>query len=358
MPYYLAESTSSKKSPKVGVLLTNLGTPDAPTVGALRAYLAEFLSDRRVIETPRLLWLPILHGVVLRMRPAKSAEKYRQIWSKDGSPLMVYSIKQRDLVRGYLGEALKKEGLKPDSVAVEIGMRYGNPSIAKGLDTLRVAGATSIIVLPLYPQYSASTTGSTFDAVVQHMTRIRNVPEITILNGFHNHFSYLDALRKRLLHFWKGEGRPDHLLFSFHGAPEQTRRDGDPYHDQCQETARLLMEMLPFKDVAWSVAFQSRFGKARWIQPYTTEVLTKLAQKGVKRVDVICPSFVSDCLETLEEIGIGERKIFLKAGGKEFNLVPCLNDTHPWIVALIEILLPYIKNTDIARAKEKVSFSA
>ncbi len=343
MSYFLSEPKIDRSMAKIGILLTNLGTPDAPDAGALRRFLAEFLGDKRVIETSRIVWRPILHGIILRTRPAKSAEKYKRIWSKDGSPLLVYSLKQRDLLRGYLGEALRKEGLSPDQIVVEIGMRYGNPSIASGIEKLRAAGAASIIVLPLYPQYAASTTGSTYDAVARHIMRMRRVPEITLMNSFHDHPAYIRALCQRVQHFWKTEGRPDNLLFSFHGAPEQTHQDGDPYFEQCQETAHLLVKALAEKDITYSMAFQSRFGRSKWLQPYTTEVLAKLGEKGIKRVDVICPSFISDCLETLEEINIGERAVFLEAGGKEFNTIPCLNDTHPWIAALVEILWPEIK---------------
>jgi ferrochelatase len=344
MSYFLPEPKSSSSTAKVGILLTNLGTPDAPNPSALRRFLAEFLSDRRVIETPRAIWLPILHGIILRTRPAKSARKYQKIWSQDGSPLLVYSLKQRDLLRGYLGEALRKEHIAPDQVVVEIGMRYGNPSIASGIEKLRAAGVTTIIVLPLYPQYAASTTGSTYDAIAQHIARMRSAPEIILMNRFYDHPSYIRALRQRILHFWTSEGRPDHLLFSFHGAPEQTHQDGDPYYEQCKKTVTLLMRHEDFKDVRWSVAFQSRFGKAKWLQPYTTDALKALGKKGVKRVDVACPSFVSDCLETLEEINIGEREVFLNAGGKTFNMIPCLNDSHPWIAALVEILWPTIQS--------------
>ncbi|MCL2872152.1 MAG: ferrochelatase [Betaproteobacteria bacterium] len=342
MSYYLPEVPLGA-SLRIGVLLVNLGTPDAPTTPAVRRYLAEFLNDRRVIETPRWLWKPILHGIVLRTRPAKSAEKYRKIWLREGSPLLVYTQTQRDMLQGYLGEALRRENLAPDSVVVEAGMRYGQPSIAHAIDALRRQGCTSLVVMPLYPQYAASTTGSAFDAVAASLQQRRFVPPLRMIGAYADHPAYMNALKERVQKFWQREGQTDHLVMSFHGAPEKTRQDGDPYYDQCCRTAQNLAEQLGLKEENWTLSFQSRFGRTPWLRPYTFDVLAALGKKKLRRVDVISPSFVADCLETLEEIGIGGKDIFLKNGGREFCLTPCLNDFPSWISAMVEILMPELR---------------
>ncbi|MDR2174211.1 MAG: ferrochelatase [Burkholderiales bacterium] len=343
MPRYLPEPSSSSASSRIGILLINMGTPDAPTASAVCRYLTEFLSDPRIIEMPRWLWKPILHGIILRTRPAKSAEKYRQIWTNEGSPLLVHTQAQRDMLQGYLGEALKKEGLSTNRVIVEMGMRYGHPSVAHSIEALRQQGCTSLLVLPLYPQYAASTTGSSFDAVATCLQRRRFVPELRMIGSYAEHPAYIKALKERVQKYWQHEGFTEHLLMSFHGAPEKTREDGDPYYDECCRTAQSLATQLGLKKENWTLSFQSRFGRAQWLQPYTFDVLAALGKKKLRRIHVICPGFASDCLETIEEIGIGGKDVFQKAGGGEFCLIPCLNDFPPWISAMVDILMPELR---------------
>jgi len=325
------------RTPRIGILLTNLGTPDAATPGAVRRYLAQFLSDPRVIEIPAWAWKPLLYGVILLVRPSKSAEKYTAIWTRDGSPLLVHSLRQRTLLLGYLGQRLKGAGFPADLCPVEIGMRYGNPSVGSALDKLRAAHCEKILVLPLFPQYSASATASAFDAVTAHLNRMRRLPALRFVETFHADAGYIKALAKNVNDYWVKHGRPDKLVLSFHGVPRRTLDLGDPYHCYCQVTARLLARELGLAPEQWVLTFQSRFGRAPWLQPYTVDVLTTLAREGVARVDVFCPGFVADCLETLEEIGIEGRAAYKGAGGREFELIPCLNEHPAWIAALADL---------------------
>ena len=297
-----------------GVLLVNLGTPAAPTPQAVRNYLAEFLSDPRVVELPRIVWLPILHGIVLRRRPQRSAAKYALIWTPEGSPLAVHTARQAALLRAAL-----------PGVQVEHAMRYGEPSIAAALKKL----PANPLVLPLYPQYSRATTESVRD-VLPHGTRM--------IESFHDDRRYIDALAQSVQRHWASHGRAELLIMSFHGLPKRSVERGDPYETQCRETARLLAAALGLGEAQWKLTFQSRFGAAKWLQPYTQPTLIELAQRGVKHVDVVCPGFVSDCLETLEEIGIEGRRAFLAAGGAQFSLIPCLNESSEWIDALARIV--------------------
>lgn len=324
------------KAAKAAVLLCNLGTPDEATPKAVRRYLAQFLSDPRVVEIPRLLWWPILHGVILRVRPARSARKYASIWTADGSPLKVWTEKQAILLRGYLGQ-------RGHPVLVRHAMRYGRPSIASALDALKAEGADRVLVLPLYPQYAASTTASVGDDVAAWSKQVRNVPELRFVKHYHDDPGYIGALAKRLDDHWMMHGRPDKLVLSFHGLPRRTLELGDPYHCECLKTGRLLAERMKLRDDAMVVTFQSRFGKAEWLQPYTAPTLVALAQKGVGRVDVMCPGFAADCLETLEEIDQEARATFLGAGGKAFGYVPCLNDQHEGIAALADIAIRHMQ---------------
>lgn len=319
--------------PRVGILLVNLGTPDAPTATALRPYLKQFLSDPRVVEIPRALWWLILNGIILRVRPRKSAEKYALIWTSDGSPLKVHTERQALLVRGYLGEQTKAP------ITVEWAMRYGNPSVAEKLWKLREAGCDRILVLPLYPQYAASTTASSFDAVAEALARMRNMPALRYIKHFHDDARYIGALAQSVRDYWAANGRPDKLVMSFHGVPRRTLDLGDPYHCECHKTARLLAEALELKPEQYLLTFQSRFGRAQWLQPYTMDTLTQLGRQKTRRVDVICPGFVSDCLETLEEIAIENKAAFLGGGGGEFHYIPCLNERDGWIRALVGIAL-------------------
>ncbi|MFO1325523.1 MAG: ferrochelatase [Burkholderiales bacterium] len=325
------------RTPRVGVLLVNLGTPDEATPSAVRRYLAQFLTDPRVIEIPPWVWKPILYGVILFVRPAASARKYAAIWTKDGSPLLVHSQRQKTLLRGYLGQRLKAAGLPADLCPVELGMRYGNPSVGDALDRLRAAHCEKVLVLPLYPQYSASATASAFDAVADHLYQARRLPALRFVETFHSDTGYIKALAQNVNDYWMKEGRPDKLVVSFHGVPRRTLELGDPYHCYCQMTGRLLARELGLKTEQWTLTFQSRFGKAPWLKPYTAEVLAALPGEGAKRVDVFCPGFVADCLETLEEIGIEGRATFMKAGGTAFHVIPCLNEHPAWMAALADI---------------------
>ena len=324
---------------KTAILVCNLGTPDAATPKAVRRYLAEFLSDPRVVEIPRLVWWPILHGIILRTRPAKSAKKYASIWMKEGSPLQVWTAKQALLLAGYLGQ-------RGRPVLVRHAMRYGEPSIAGALDALRGEGAERGLVLPLYPQYAAATTASVGDAVAAWMQRRRNVPELRFVKHFHDDPAYIAALTRRVSDHWMTHGRPDRLVLSFHGLPQRSLTLGDPYHCECLKTGRLLTERLKLREENVVVTFQSRFGKAEWLKPYTEPTLVALAKQGVARVDVFCPGFYADCLETLEEIDQEARAAFLGAGGKEFGYIPCLNDQHEGIAALASIAIAHMAGWD------------
>ena len=314
-----------------GVLLVNLGTPDAPTAGAVRRYLREFLSDPRVVQIPRAIWLPILYFLVLPLRPAKSARKYATIWRPDGSPRRIYHERQAQLLRGYLGQKLGKQ------LPVVAAMRYGKPSIATGLAELKERGCDRILVIPMYPQYAGSTTGSTEDALAKGLRRWRPPPAVKVVKDFHAHPAYAKAIARNVTEYWMKTGRPDRLVMSFHGIPKAVVAAGDPYEKKCRESARLIATELGWNDARMLVTFQSRFGKAEWLQPYTEPTLKKLAADGVGRVDVICPGFAADCLETLEEIAQEGRDAFLKAGGKEFHYIPTTNDTPAWMT-LISIL--------------------
>jgi len=322
------------------VILCNLGTPDAPTPAAVRRYLAEFLSDPRVVEIPRLIWLPILHGIVLRVRPARSARKYASIWTPEGSPLKVWTERQALLLSGYLGQ-------REHRVIVRHAMRYGEPAIAKVLDAVKAEGADRILVVPLYPQYAASTTASIDDEVAAWMRRTRNVPELRFIKHYHDDEGYLSALAARVNEHWRVNGRPDKLVLSFHGLPRRSLTLGDPYHCECLTTGRLVAERLRVREGFVVVTFQSRFGRAEWLQPYTEPTLVALARSGVARVDVFCPGFTSDCLETLEEIDQEARAAFMAAGGTTLGYVPCLNDQHEWIAALSALVVRHLQGWDL-----------
>jgi ferrochelatase len=339
---------------RTAVMLVNLGTPTAPTPAALRPYLGEFLSDPRVVEIPRVLWWLILHGVILRVRPAKSAAKYASIWTAEGSPLAVWTAKQTSLLQGYLGE----RGHRPPSLLVRHAMRYGQPSVASVLDELKAANATRILVLPLYPQYAAATTASVNDAVMAWMQQQRRQPELRFINHYHDDAGYIEALVQRVRAHWQMHGRGERLVLSFHGIPERSLRAGDPYHCECHVTARLLGERLGLNQGEMLVTFQSRFGKAKWLTPYTEPSLVALAGQGIKRVDVMCPGFSADCLETLEEIDHQARAAFLAAGGEAFHYIPCLNDRHEWIAALAAIALRHLQGWPTTAPAEPASLSA
>ncbi len=318
---------------RTGVLLVNLGTPDAPTRDALRRYLKQFLNDPRVVEIPRVIWWLILNGIILNTRPAKSAEKYAQIWRQDGSPLKVITEQQSKLLQGYLGE---KTGA---DILVRYAMSYGSPAIDDVLKEMVSAGCDKILVVPLYPQYSGTTTASVMDAVYASVGRFRDQPALRNIKHYHDHAGYIAALTQSIRDYWQAHGKPDKLIMSFHGIPRRTLDLGDPYHCECMKTGRLLGEALQLKADQYQITFQSRFGKAEWLKPYTAVTAAELGKAGTGRIDVVCPGFASDCLETLEEIQMEVKAEFLQAGGKEFHYIPCLNDREDWIHALADLVI-------------------
>ncbi|MBD3893609.1 ferrochelatase [Hydrogenophaga sp.] len=339
------------RAPRCAVLLCNLGTPEAPSAAALRRYLAEFLSDPRVVEIPRLLWWPILHGIILPFRPAKSAAKYARIWGPQGSPLKVWSQTQATLLHGYLGE-------RGHQVQVRYAMRYGQPSIASVLDELKAQGVTRVLIVPAYPQYSGSTSASVFDAVARWGLQIRHLPELRFINRYHDDPGYIAALAKKVRAHWLQHGPGELLLMSFHGVPRRTLELGDPYHCECLKTARLLAEKLGLPPDRYQVTFQSRFGRAEWLQPYTEPTLVALAQRGVKKVDLVCPGFICDCLETLEEIKLEARATFLQAGGEQFHYIDCLNDSPDWLRALTDLCERHLQGWPTRQADDPMELQA
>lgn len=323
------ENIHDKKNPPVGVLLTNLGTPDAPETSALRRYLSEFLSDPRVVEIPRLLWMVILHGIILRVRPAKSAKLYKSIWTEKGSPLMVHSENLTRKVQARFSS---------DRVLVKTAMRYGSPSIASELRAFQALGINKIVVLPMYPQYGGPTTASTFDAVVKELKEWRWIPELHFINGYYDHPLYIQGLAKSIQDHIDKNGMPDKFVLSYHGMPKQFLDWGDPYYCMCLKTSRLVREKLDLTEDQVVTTFQSRFGKAEWLQPYTDKTLEKLPSEGAKNIAILCPAFSVDCLETLEEIAEENREVFMEAGGESYHYIEALNDS-PEQVLLVEKLL-------------------
>lgn len=337
MPYLPEPPYRHGNPAKIGVLLINLGTPDAPTARALRPYLKQFLSDPRVVELPTLAWWPILNGIILNTRPRKSAQKYAQIWTAEGSPLFAHTRKQAKMLQGYLGERTSAP------LVIEFAMRYGNPSVPSAIASLREQGCDRILALPLYPQYAASSTASALDAVYQTLLQSRNMPELRTVRHYHDHPGYICALSNSVREYWMQNGRPDKLVMSFHGTPKKSLLQGDPYHCECQKTGRLLAEALGLTQDQFQITFQSRFGRTEWLQPYTAQTLKTLGRQGLHRVDVICPGFAADCLETLEEIAIECKADFLNAGGREYHYIPCLNERDDWLRALSEIVLNQLR---------------
>jgi len=319
---------------RVGVLLVNLGTPDEPTTAAVRRYLAEFLWDPRVIEQPRLLWWLILHGIILRTRPAKSAHAYQKVWTPQGSPLLVES---RALAAGLAGRLAERHG---DRVRVELGMTYGNPSLRDALERLRRANVQRLLLMPMYPQYSATTTASIFERVTAQLSRWRWIPELRVVNQYWDEENYVGAVADSIAKHWQEHGRK-HLLFSFHSIPKRYFLAGDPYHCFCQATARRVAERLDLASGDWSVGFQSRFGREEWLKPYVDLLLTDYAERGPKRVTVVCPGFATDCLETIEEINMQNRELFLGHGGEAFDYVPCLNSSEAHVRLYEELVLKH-----------------
>ncbi len=333
----IACASADIRSTCTGVLLTNLGTPGAPTSKAVRRYLREFLSDPRVVELPRWLWLPLLYAVVLPFRSGYSAKLYQKVWTEQGSPLLYHAQLQQKGLQDLFNSQSDTRHVK-----VVLGMRYGQPSIAGALAELRRAGAEKVIVLPLYPQYAAATVGSTFDAVVQELRGWRTVPQLHLVNHYADNPLYIKALASHIQRYWQTTPPGEKLLFSFHGLPQRSVAAGDPYFSLCHQTARLVAAELALPPERWQVVFQSRFGKAKWLQPYCDDILKSLAVSGVRQVDIICPGFSADCLETLEEIAIRGRALFLSSGGERFHYIPALNDHPHHLAALANIITPLL----------------
>lgn len=314
-----------------GILLVNLGTPDAPTTAAVRRFLKQFLSDPRVVEYPRALWWLILNGIILRIRPSRSAAAYREIWTEEGSPLMLHS----QAIAASVRERLAARG----DCRVELAMTYGEPSIASAIDKLQAANVQRLLVLPLYPQYSGTTTASVFDAVTNKLQTMRWVPETRFINQYHDEDGYIGALASSIREHWQEHGRGDHLLLSFHGVPQYTLDKGDPYYCHCQKTGRLVAEALELGEDDWTLSFQSRVGREEWLKPYTDETVKELGRSGLRRLDVACPGFSTDCLETLEEIAMQNAEFFTEAGGESLRYVPALNaraDHVEFLAGLVE----------------------
>jgi len=337
MSYYLNEPAFRHDQPaRIGILLINLGTPAAPTAAALRPYLREFLSDRRVVEIPRAIWWFILNGIILTLRPRKSAEKYASIWQPGGSPLKLHTEALRDALRAELGQTLAMP------VVVESAMRYGQPDVASALARLKAAGCDRLLVAPMYPQYAASSAGTAVDAVLRVLLRTRNQPALRTIRQYHDHPGYIAALKQSVEDYWAVHGRPDVLVMSFHGVPRFSLDRGDPYHCECQKTGRMLAEALNLDASQYRVAFQSRFGRTEWLKPYTSEVLADLGRQKVRRIDTICPGFAADCLETLEEIAMEGKTDFLSAGGGEYHYIPALNTRPDWVTRYAAILVEHL----------------
>lgn len=333
MPTY--QSTPEFKhgqSESTGILLVNLGTPEEPTPQAVRRFLKQFLSDPRVVEYPRWLWWLILNGIILRIRPARSAAAYRKIWTDDGSPLMLFS---KSVVGGVQKEL---DTRLSGSASVELAMSYGEPSIDAAIDRLLAKGARRLLVLPMYPQYSGTTTASVIDAVARKFNRLRWIPEARFINQYHDEPGYIGALAASIREYWDKNGRGAKLMFSFHGVPRQALLNGDPYHCQCQKTARLLAETLELGDDQWLLSFQSRVGREEWLSPYTDETVAKLGEQGVGRLDVVCPGFSTDCLETLEEIAMQNTELFVASGGESLHYIPALNAREDHVRFLADLI--------------------
>ena len=333
MAYQIEPAYKHGTPEKTGILLVNLGTPEAPTAGAVRPYLKPFLGDPRVVEIPKAVWWLILNGIILNVRPKKSAAKYASVWLPEGSPLRVYTEKQAVLLKGFLGERTRAP------LVVDFAMNYGHPSIPDVLRRLKEQNCQRILIVPMFPQYAASATAPVFDQVYSAMQQMRNQPALRTIKNFHDHAGYIGALAANIDDYWTKHGRPEKLLMSFHGVPQYTLDKGDPYHCECHKTGRLLAQALGLTDEQYTVSFQSRFGRAEWIKPYTTATLKELGRQKTRRVDVVCPGFVADCLETLEEIAMEGREDFQHAGGGEYHYIPCLNDKNDWIHALADLVM-------------------
>ncbi|HHC4596686.1 TPA: ferrochelatase [Klebsiella pneumoniae] len=315
---------------KTGILLANLGTPDAPTPGAVKRYLRQFLSDKRVVDTSRLLWWPLLRGVILPIRSPRVAKLYQSVWMEEGSPLMVYSRRQQQALAARL----------PDT-PVALGMSYGSPSLASAVDDLLAQGGEHIVVLPLYPQYSCSTVAAVWDELARILAKKRAIPGISFIRDYAEHPDYIHALAASVRASFAVHGEPDLLLLSYHGIPQRYANQGDDYPQRCRDTTRELVSALGLPPERVMMTFQSRFGREPWLTPYTDETLKMLGEKGTKHVQVLCPGFAADCLETLEEIAVQNREIFLEAGGKQYEYIPALNADAAHIEMMVNLTAPY-----------------
>ncbi len=338
MPYYRSVAQAAAATPdRIGVLLVNLGTPDSPTYGAVRRYLREFLGDHRVVGTPRWIWLPLLYGLVLPLRPFKSARNYRRIWTPEGSPLAVYSTRLADKIEQRLRRTAG------DRVRVALGMTYGNPRIDGAIQALAQQNVRRLLVLPLYPQYCSSTTGSAFERAVRALRRWRWLPETRFVNGYSAEPDYLDALTASIEEHWERIGERSHLVFSYHGIPVRYVDRGDPYRTQAEATTRMVASRLRLQEGGWSHCYQSRFGPAAWLRPYTEDALRELVARGIRRVTVVSPSFSVDCLETLQEVAIEYAGKFLEFGAEHLSLVPALNDDDRHADALAAVIRKHLR---------------
>ena len=343
MPYKGTADFRHDHPEKTGVLITNLGTPDAPTTSALRRYLGEFLWDPRVVEVPRPIWRLILHGIILRLRPSRSAKAYAGVWQPEGSPLLIHTARQAEAIRKQLQA---KHG---NNLLVGFAMRYGNPGIPKVLDEMQAQGVRRLLVLPLYPQYSASTSASTFDAIAHNFTRRRWLPDLRFVSHYPDYPPYIEAMASHIQAHWDKHGRNQKLILSYHGVPLKYLERGDPYHCECHKTSRLLAERLGLGKDDYLTTFQSRFGREEWLQPYTDEILKALPQKGVTSIDVFCPGFSADCLETIEEIDEENREYFMEAGGEGFSYISALNATPGHIDALTQLIEENLQGWQVPR---------
>ncbi|MCC2608145.1 ferrochelatase [Planctobacterium marinum] len=337
MKYKNSTHFNHAQGDKTGVLITNLGTPEAPTRQALRPYLKEFLSDPRVVEVPRLIWWCILNLVILNFRPARSARAYKTVWTEQGSPLMVHTQNQA----AALQQQLKAQ--YGDGVVVDFAMRYGKPAIGDVLDSMMQQGVRKLVILPLYPQYCASTTGSTFDALAQDFMQRRWLPDFKFISHYHDNRDYIAAVAEKIKAHREKQGSADKLIFSYHGIPKRYLLNGDPYHCECYTTSRLIANYLGLQPDQYLTTFQSRFGREEWLKPYTDHTLQELAGQGVKSVQVVCPGFSADCLETIEEIGVENRDYFLEAGGERYEYIECLNSDESHINLLVSLVSAEIK---------------
>ena len=336
MKYEGEKNYKHGKKEKIGILITNLGTPDKPNKKALKRYLKEFLSDPRVIEIPKLIWQAILRLIILNLRPQKVAKLYKSIWKKEGGPLLVMLQKQKKGIQKTLRKSSK-------NLEIEIGMRYGNPSIKLGLERLKSKSCRKILVLPLYPQYCAATTGSTFDKVTEILRKWRWIPEIRFVNNYFEESMYIECLVKSIKESWKKFGKTQKLIFSYHGVPKKYLLKGDPYYCFCQKTTRLVAERMKLKKKDYITTFQSKFGPGEWLQPYTDKTLEELPKKGIKKIHILSPGFSSDCLETLEELEVQNKENFLSSGGERYNYIKCLNDDPQHLKMLGFLILNNIK---------------